>query len=185
MRTGEMFWSITWRTLSGLVAASCVTQLVFAALFGCFGVVGALVNGQKTLVGGVGTLLGVFFLNLVGAVLAGLFTIPASIFLGCSGGILLSLITRLFFYPLRNVTTYRNTMRAALMLYVIGGGWLSFMAVYLLFARNHKIHSPRVFWLALGGALVAGLISLPVSQWASNWYESQQAQKPNALHISH
>ncbi len=174
MGTGEILWNITWRTLSGLVAASCITQLVFGVLFGYVGVVGALLNGQKTLAGGIGMLIGTFFLNLVGAVLAGLFTIPASIFLGCSGGLLLSLITRLFFYPLQKVSTYRTTMRAVLMLYVISVGWLIFMAVYLLFARNHTIHSPQVVWVALGGALVAGLASLPASQWASKWYESHQ-----------
>jgi len=114
---------------------------------------------------------GIFILWLIGAVAGGLFSIPAGIFVGATGGILMSILTRIFFYPLKNARRYRVTIGIVMGVYALVVSWFCFIAIYLLFARDNAIQSPLVPWLALIPALIAGALGYFVSGWIARWYE--------------
>jgi len=171
--TTKLFLNITARaTASGIIIALTV-QAVFGALLAIFGLAAALTNRGADLVSpgnAIASLAGIFVLWLIGAVAGGLFSIPAGIFVGATGGILLSILTRIFFYPPNNARRYRVTMGILMGAYAFIVSWLCFMTVYLLFARDNEIQSPNVPWLAMIPALIAGGLGYLISAWITRWY---------------
>ncbi|MCG3140023.1 MAG: hypothetical protein HDKAJFGB_00983 [Anaerolineae bacterium] len=185
MSTTKLFLNITARaTASGIIIALTV-QAVFGALLAIFGLAAALTNRGADLASpgnAIASLAGIFILWLIGAVAGGLFSIPAGIFVGATGGILLSILTRIFFYPPNNARRYRVTMGILMGAYAFIVSWLCFMAVYLLFARDNEIQSPNVPWLAMIPALIAGGLGYFISAWITRWYiqTMQRAAQPQS-----
>ncbi len=174
MPTLKLFWNILWRAVMGGVVIALTVQAIFGALFAVFGVAAAMANRGTELLeltNAIPVILGIFIFWLIGAVTGGLFSIPAGIFVGATGGVLMSAITRIFFYPLKNARRYRVTIGILMGLYALVVSWLCFMAVYLLFARDNTIQSPFVPWIAIIPALIAGALGYFVSGWIARWYE--------------
>lgn len=173
MSTMKLFLNITARaTASGIIIALTV-QAIFGLALAIFAVAAALTNRGAELFSpgnAIAALAGIFILWLIGAVAGGLFSIPAGIFVGATGGILLSILTRVFFYPPKNARRYRVTMGIVMGVYAFVVSWLCFMAVYLLFARDNEIQSPHVPWIAMIPALIAGVLGYVVSTWITRWY---------------
>ncbi len=173
MPAPKLFLNITARaTISGIVIALMV-QAIFGGVLAIFGVIAAMANrGQELLAPGnvAAAVAGIFILWLIGAVAGGLFSIPAGIFVGATGGILMWLITRIFFYPLKNARRYRVMIGIVMGAYAFVVSWICFMAVYLLFSKEHTIQAPLVPWLALIPALIAGALGYFVSGWIGKWY---------------
>lgn len=175
MSTLKLFWNITWRTAAGIFAAAWIVQTLFVTLFAAFGLFAAVANPAGRPLGLayiLQALLAMLFLALVGGVAGGFFSLPAGLFLGVSSGLLVSVLTRLFFYPLRNASLYRWSVGLFLLVYVTLGSWAIFMALYLLIARDNVIHSPLVPGLALLAALIAGGCASVVGRWVARWYTS-------------
>ena len=174
MSTPKLFWNILWRATACGVIIALTVQAIFGALLAVFGVAAAMANRGTELFSpgnALAALGGIFILWLIGAVAGGLFSIPAGIFVGVTGGILMSILTRIFFYPLKNARRYRVTIGILMGVYALVVSWFCFMAVYLLFARDNTIQSPLVPWLALIPALIAGALGYFVSGWIARWYE--------------
>lgn len=173
MTTPKLFLNITGRaTLCG-AAIGFAMQALFAAVLAAFAVAAAVTNRGTDLFSpgtAIAVLGGIFMLWLIGAVAGGIFSIPAGIVVGVSGGILMSLITRIFFYPLKDARRYRVVMGILMGVYALVVSWLCFMAVYLLFARDNTIQSPLVPWLALIPALIAAALGYFVGWWIARWY---------------
>lgn len=164
------------RTAGGILAAAWLAQMLFMAAFVGFGLLAAAANGMPSSPAEwVQTKLGLYFLALVGGVAGGFFALPAGLVVGVTGGALASLLTRLFFYPLRNPARYRTVATVFLFLYTTLAAWLLFMALYLLLAADHVVHDPAVVWIALAAAGIAGLCAGVVGWWVSRWYIAQQA----------
>lgn len=181
MPTTKLFWNISWRaTLGGIVIALAV-QAIFGAVFAAFGGAAAISNRGAELLAPTNAIpiaLGILFLWLVGAIAGGIFSIPAGVFVGATGGILMSIITRLFFYPLKNARRYRVVMGIGMGLYALVVSWLCFMAIYLLFARDNALQSPLVPWLAMIPALIAGALAYFVCGWIAQWYARANRELP-------
>lgn len=176
MSTSKLFLNITGRaTLCGAVIAVAV-QALFGALLAAFAAAAAVSNRGTELFSpetAIAVLAGILFLWLVGAIAGGIFSIPAGILVGVSGGILMSILTRIFFYPLKNARRYRVVVGILMGAYAFVVSWLSFMAVYLLFARDNEMQSPEIPWLAMLPALIAGGLGYFVSGWIARWYVKQ------------
>lgn len=173
MSTLKLFWNITWRAAIGIFAAAWLAQAFFAMLFAGFGYAATVINpAGRTLSPAyvLQALLAVFVLTLVGGVAGGFFSLPVGLFLGVSSGLLVSVITRLFFYPLRDASLYRRSVSLVLFVYSTLGSWVGFMALYLLISRDHTFHSPLVPGLALLAALIAGGCALVVARWIARGY---------------
>jgi hypothetical protein len=184
MTTSKLFWNITLRATLGGVVTALVTQAIFAVSMASVGIVAAVMNqGERpfTAAEGLPILLGILFLGLVGAVAGGIIAIPIGVVLGVSGGVVMSAITRLLFYPLQNARRYRAVVGVSMAGYSIIVCWLVLMAVYLLFARNNTIQSPLVPWLALIPALIAGVLGYIVSGKIAQWYE--RSELSGAKHV--
>ena len=161
MKVTSLFWNITWRATAGIMGAAWLAQMIFMALFASFGIAAGVVNSPADLSSPAGLfrmLLASMFLALVGGVAGGFFSLPTGFLLGLSGGILASLLTRLFFFPLANPVRYRKVIGVALAAWSLLGSWLCFMALYLLLARDNRLQSPLVPWLAWFGALAYGAV---------------------------
>jgi hypothetical protein len=173
MSTSKLFLGITgFATLGGVVIALAV-QAIFGTVLAAFAVAAAATNRGTELFSpgnALAALAGVFILWLIGAVAGGIFSIPAGIFVGVSGGILMSILTRVFFYPPKNARRYRVVMGVLMGAYAFVVSWLCFMAVYLLFARDNELQSPQVLWIAMIPALIAGVLGYFVSGWIAKWY---------------
>ena|GEM_PF-2197266 len=168
--TPKLFLNITGRaTLGGIVIALAV-QAIFGAVLAGLGIAAGISQAQTTSVNPAGALLGIFALWLIGAIAGGIFSIPAGIFVGATGGLLMSMLTRIFFYPLKNARRYHVVIGIVMGAYAFAVSWICFMAVYLLFARDNTIQSPFVPWLALIPALIAGGLGYFVSGWIARWY---------------
>ncbi len=177
MSTTKLFLNITARaTASGIIIALTV-QAIFGLALAIFAFAAALTNRGAELFSpgnAIAALAGILILWLIGAVAGGLFSIPAGIFVGVTGGILMSVLTRLFFYPPKNARRYRVTMGIAMGAYAFIVSWLCFMAVYLLFSQDHAIQAPLVPWIALLPALIAGALAFFVSGWITRRYVQTQ-----------
>lgn len=180
MSTFKLFWNITWRATAGIFAAAWLAQAFFAMLFAGFGYAATVINPAGRPLSSayiLQALLAVFVLTLVGGVAGGFFSLPVGLFLGVSSGLLVSVITRLFFYPLRDASLYRWCVGLVLFVYSTLGSWAGFMALYLLISRENTLHSPLVPGLALLAALIAGGCALVVARWIAGGYiEASQAQ---------
>lgn len=98
-------------------AIGFAVQALFGAVLAAFAVAAAVTNRGTDLFSpgtAIAVLGGIFMLWLIGAVAGGIFSIPAGIVVGVSGGILLSLITRIFFYPLKDARRYRILIRVTI-----------------------------------------------------------------------
>lgn len=168
MSTARLFLHITTRATASGIAIAVATQALAGALFAAFGIAAAAGNGRTG--GAAGAVLGVLFLGLVGAIAGGLFSIPMGIFIGVTSGILMSTVTRLFFHPPRSDRAYARVLGAMMATYTVAASWLIFMAVFLLFAKNHTLQSPVVPWLALLQASIAGALGYFVAGWIARGY---------------
>ncbi len=174
MTTSKLFLGITGRAAIGGIVIAVAVQALLGAVLAAVAVAAATTNrGTELLSPGnaIASLAGVFVLWLIGAIAGGLFSIPAGIVVGLSGGILMSVLTRIFFYPLKNARRYRIVIGIVMGAYAFAISWICFMAVYLLFARDNTIQSPEVPWIALIPALIAGGLGYFVSGWIGKWYE--------------
>jgi hypothetical protein len=171
--TRSLFWNITWRATAGIMGAAWLAQMIFMVLFASFGIAAGVANSPSGLTSPADLfrmLLASMFLALVGGVAGGFFSLPTGFLLGLSGGILASLLTRLFFFPLANPVRYRKVIGIAMAAWGLLGSWLWFMALYLLTARDNRLQSPLAPWLALAAALVVGVCAWLVSRWIVRWY---------------
>lgn len=173
MSTRKLFWNITWRLTVGLCLAAWLTQAIFMGVFAALGPAAAALNPPNPDVASNGfwqATLATLFLALVGGVAGGFFSLPTGIFIGISGGLLVSLVTRLFFYPVAHLDRYRQTITLLMAGYTTLSSWVLFMALALLLSRDHRLYSFSLPWIMLAAALIAGLISIPVSHWVARWY---------------
>lgn len=184
MSTSKLVLNITARATAGGIIIALMVQAIFGALLALFAVGAAMTNRGTDLLSpgtAVAALAGVFVLWLIGAIAGGIFSIPAGIAVGVSGGILMSLLTRVFFYPLKETRRYRIVMGILMGMYAFIVSWICFMAVYLLFAKDNAVQSPLVPWLALIPALIAGVMGYFVCGFIAKWYVKESGQRITAV----
>lgn len=184
VKTSKLFLHIAARATAGGIVIALAVQAIFGAVLAIFGVAAAITNRGTELfelTNAIPVILGIFVFWLIGAVAGGLFSIPAGIFVGVTGGMLMSILTRVFFYPLKNARRYRVIMGILMGAYALVISWICFMAVYLLFARDNEIQSPLVPWIAMIPALIAGGLGYFVSWWIGKWYVKMSELKTDNL----
>ncbi len=173
MSTSKLFLNITGRAAIGGIVIALAVQALFGALLAAIGVAAAVTNRGTDLFelrNAIAVSAGIFVMWLIGAIAVGIFSIPAGIAVGMSGGIAMSIITRIFFYPPKNARRYRIVIGILMGVYALLVSWICFMAVYLLYAKDNAVQSPLVPWIALIPALIAGVLGYFVSGFIANWY---------------
>jgi len=111
------------------------------------------------------------FLALIGAIMGGVFGIPTGAVVGVLNGLLLGIVTRAFFYPLRDVRTYRRVIAVTSAVCTTIASWLSFFAIMLLYVNEAKANLGGLAIFVVIPALIAGIAAAFISQIGARWYE--------------
>ncbi len=143
--TGQLLWNAIWRS----------TAMGFLAGLGYGGIYGTAIFP------GFGTYYGVICGGLIG--------IP----LGLGNGLLVWILTRLCFFPLKNPRVHRRTVAIASTVLCTAGGLIGFFVLYskmLSFLTGFEVLG------SVAPAVIAGLAMGLISQRVAQWYERQSKQ---------
>jgi hypothetical protein len=111
------------------------------------------------------------FLALIGAVMGALFGVPTGFAVGAMNGLLIGIITRAFFFSLRNARTYRRVIAVVSALFTSIASWLGFLAIMLFYANRDKANVGVLAVGVLIPALIAGVGAGLISRVIARWYE--------------
>jgi hypothetical protein len=176
MPTIKLLWGTTWRggawgtALGALLGALYGTLFLVALfLFAMSTQSGAPSQAEDAPRG----LVAVLFLMLIGSGVGSIFGIPTGILVGFIDGLLIGILTRAFFYPLRNAQRYRRVIGIVSALFSAMGSWIGFALIMLLYAREHSLSVMTMAVVGAVPALIAGLGGVFISNRIAHWYESE------------
>lgn len=113
---------------------------------------------------------GVLILALIGSVMGALFGVPTGFIVGLLDGLLVGIVTRLFFFPLRDAKTYRRVIAIVCAVFTTMASWLGFFAIMLFYANREKANVPALALAVTLPALIAGIASAFISRVIARWY---------------
>jgi eukaryotic-like serine/threonine-protein kinase len=172
--TIKLLWGTTWRGGALGLLVGTLGGAAYGALF-ANGLLawGLLAQPRalelKDLPAGIGA---VVFLALIGAVIGALFGVPTGIVVGSANGLFLGILTRAFFYPLKNARVYRRTTAVVSALFTGVAAWLCFIAIMLFYADRNAANIGMLIGIVTLPALIAGVGAGLLSQLITRWYES-------------
>lgn len=179
MKISKLLWGTTWRGGAWGLLAGTMLGTFYGAIFanGLF-FFGWLSQAPIEFHGedAPRAIFAMFLMALIGSVTGALFGVPTGFVVGLLNGLLLGIITRAFFYPLRDAQTYRRVIILTSAAFTAIASWLGFFVIMLFYANTAKANVPV---LALGGvipALIAGIAAALISRLIARWYERQSAK---------
>ena len=183
MTTLKLFWGTTWRgaglgLLAGALGGSAYGA-IFANVLLAFGVMAQApfeVKPQDL----VGALAALVIFALIGSVVGGLFGVPSGIVVGVAGGLLLGVITRVFFYPLKDMRRYRRTIAGISAAFTGVLGWFCFFSIMLFYANKGAANVGALAAIGIVPALIAAVGAGLMSRLIAHWYESESTK--GAMH---
>ena len=174
MTTGKLFWNTLWRGgLWGLFGGALFGAgfgAIFANILFFFGMIAQApfdLRAQDIL----SAIVAVIFLALIGAVVGALFGVPSGIVVGLGNGLLLGILSRAFFFPLKDVRVYRRTITIVSAVFSTISACICFIAIALFYANRNAANVPALAALFAIPALVSGVCALFISQTIARWYE--------------
>ncbi|MBI5033621.1 MAG: hypothetical protein HZB51_24135 [Chloroflexi bacterium] len=174
MTTSRLLWGTTWRGGAWGLLAGTFVGATFGALFGntlIFGV-GLLQQQERIGLSDLPQLIPAFAIfAIIGSVMGALFGVPTGFAVGVANGLLLGIISRMFFYPLTDVRGYRWVIALISMTFTALASWVGFMLIMLLYANQDKANWVGLAIFLIVPALIAGVIAGAVSQIGARWYE--------------
>jgi len=175
MKTTRLLFGTTWRGAAFGLLVGTFGGTAFGALFGnalVFGV--ALLKqppqdlGFNDLPAAIGAMV---VLALIGSVMGAMFGMPTGVAVGLMDGLLVGIVTRLFFFPLKNARVYRLVIAVMSFVVTTPVSWIAFMLIWLLFANQGKADLMGLGAISVLPALVAGISAGLISQIGARWYE--------------
>lgn len=174
--TFKLLWGTTWRGGAWGTALGALLGAVYGALF----LVALFLFAISTQSGappqaedaprGLGAVL---FLTLIGSGVGSIFGIPTGILIGLVDGFLLGILTRAFFFPLRDARRYHWVIGTASALLSAIGSFISFALILLLYAKEHSISVTTMAAAGAFPALIAGAGGVFISNRIARWYEKE------------
>jgi uncharacterized membrane protein YkvI len=86
-------------------------------------------------------------------------------------GLLVGIITRIFYYPLRDAQTFRRVIATVSALFTGIASWVCFFAIILFYSNRDKADVPMLALIVTLPALIAGGASALISRVIAAWYE--------------
>ncbi len=179
MTTLKLIWGTTWRGgVFGLLAGTSLGLLYGAVFFNAMLFFGLLSEMPVAFESSDALRVGVVvpFLALIGAIMGGIFGIPTGAAVGVLNGLLLGIITRIFFFPLRDARTYRRVIALISAVFTAIASWFGFFAIMLFYANIEKANVPVLAAFVIVPALIAGIAAGLISQLGVRWYEKESAK---------
>lgn len=172
----QLFWGTMWRGGAWGWLAGTLLSTAYGAVFANVLIFAGLLTQSpfdlkpSDLPSLIGAML---FMAFIGAIAGGIFGIPTGLVVGIANGFLLGLIARLFFYPLRDVKTFRRVMAIVSGIFTAIASWVGFMAIVYLYANQDK--ADWLVWavIVLVPAVIAGIAAGLISQLGVRWYVSR------------
>jgi hypothetical protein len=118
----------------------------------------------------------VLLLALIGSIMGGVFGIPTGLVVGLLNGLLLGIVTRAFFYPLRDAKKYRRVIALTSAVFTAIASWLGFFVIMLFYANTEKANVPVLAIGVIIPAVIAGIAAGFISQMGARWYEKESAK---------
>jgi MFS family permease len=179
MKTLQLLFSTTWRGgMWGLLAGTMVGA-TFGALFGnvlVFGV-GLTQQQEQISLNDIPAAIGaVAILAIIGSVMGALFGVPTGFVVGIANGLLLGIISRVFFFPLKNARAYRWVIALISMAFTTLASWVGFMLIMFLYANQDKADWVGIVIFLVVPALIAGVVAGFISQIGARWYEKKNTK---------
>lgn len=142
--TVELLWNAVWRS----TAMTALAGLCYGAIYG------------TAMFPGAGTYLGAIFGGLLG--------VP----LGLFNGLLVGIVTRLHFFPLKNPQHHRRVVGTSSILLGTAAGLIGFAVSTHYFTHSLQFQTVA-FAIAVAPALIAGLSMGLISQQIARWYQRE------------
>ncbi|MBI5302584.1 MAG: hypothetical protein HY868_10635 [Chloroflexi bacterium] len=118
----------------------------------------------------------VLVLALIGSVMGALFGVPTGLVVGLLDGLLIGIVTRVFFFPLKDAKTYRRVIAITCAVFTTIAAWLGFFAIMLFYADRDKANVGTLALAVTLPALIAGVASAFISRVIARWYEQESAR---------
>ncbi|MCI0475567.1 MAG: hypothetical protein L0Y55_04920 [Anaerolineales bacterium] len=178
MSTIKLLWNTTWRggawgLLGGTMLGTAYGAIFANALF-LFGLAQAPFDLRGDDIPR--AFAAILVLALIGAVMGALFGVPTGFVVGALNGLLIGIITRAFFFPLRDARTYRRVIAVVSALFTVIASWLGFLVIMLFYANREKANVEVLAVGVLIPALIAGIVAALISRVIAWWYEKESAK---------
>lgn len=174
MTTTRLLFGTTWRGAAWGLLVGTFGGSAFGALFGnalVFGV-GLLRQPADLSLSDIPTAIAaVGVLALIGSVMGALFGVPTGFVVGLLNGLLVGIVTRVLFFPLKNVRVYRIVIALMSMVFTMLTSWVGFMLIWILYANEDKANMAGLAVMSVLPALIAGVGAGLISQIGARWYE--------------
>jgi hypothetical protein len=174
MTTFKLFWGTIWRSAAYGFLFGTFGGSSFGALFANAMLLFALftqTDAPFTPADAGRGIFAILFFALIGAGIGSLFGTPTGIFLGITGGVLFGVVTRAFFYPLKDARWHRRIVGTLCAAYAAVGAWICFALILRFYAKDNVVQLPLVAIVATAPAIVAGACGWFISQRVARWYE--------------
>lgn len=113
----------------------------------------------------------VLFLALIGSVVGALFGVPTGLIVGLIDGLLIGVLTRAFFYPLKDAARHRRVTAIVSAIFTTFASWLCFVGIMLFYANRARANIPVLMLLVTIPALIAGAAGWFVARHIARSYE--------------
>lgn len=179
MTTINLLFGTTWRGAAWGLLVGTFGGSAFGALFGNVLVFGVGLMRQPadlglsdipTAIAAVGVL------ALIGSVMGALFGVPTGFVVGLLNGLLVGIVTRIFFFPLKNVRAYRIVIALVSLIFTTLASWVGFMLIMILYAKQDKANFTGLGIFVALPALIAGIGAGLICQIGARWYEKESAK---------
>ena len=179
MNTIRLLWNTLWRGGAWGLLMGSILGMTYGATFANILVFAGLISqpwGNFKLGDIPAAIFAVLILALLGAIFGGIFGIPTGFAVGVMNGLLFGILTRLFFYPLRDTRIYRRVMALASGLFTAIASWFGFILIWLLYANKEKDTLGAGIVMVTLPAIIAGIAAAFMSRLGTRWYEKESAK---------
>lgn len=175
MTTLKLFWQMTVRSAAFGVIVGTFGGSAFGAIFANALFVGGLFTQDPSAftAGDIPrAIFAVLFFGLIGAVVGAMFGIPTGVAVGALNGLLIAGVTRVFFFPPKNLRTYRRVISIVSALFAAFAAWFGFLVIALFYANRSAANIPALAGIFVIPALAAGGYAWFIAPRIVAWYVS-------------
>lgn len=174
MTTTRLLFGATWRGGGLGLVAGAMGGATYGALFAnAMFFIGFITESQlpPELKDAPGAIAAVVILAFIGSVMGAMFGMPVGALVGLLDGLLIGIVTRLFFFPLRDAKIYRRVMALICFIVTASASWVGFMLIWIFLSNQGKANFTVFSLISAIPALIAGVAATLLSRVIARWYE--------------
>lgn len=173
MKTARLLFDTTWRGGAWGLLSGTLLGTAYGAIFANVLLFLGLLSqdaAQFQLDDVPRAMFAMLVLALIGAVMGALFGVPTGFVVGLFNGLLIGLVTRIFFFPLRDAAKHRRAVGIVSAIFTILASWFCFFSIMLFYANRAQASVPVLALVGVIPALIAGAAGWFVARQIARWY---------------